>query len=78
MFTSDCQSPPILLINCCFAEITIIKRDFELLRKLIPSLTPDVQTQMLPYSALFCYEAMAYLKKYNPSLGVKQTSKASP
>ena len=39
------------------AEIAIIKRDFDLLRKLLPSLTSDVQTQMVPYSALFCYEA---------------------
>lgn len=45
------------------AEIAIIKRDFDLLRKLLPSLTSDVQTQMVPYSALFCYEAMVYLKK---------------
>lgn len=44
------------------AEIAIIKRDFDLLRKLLPSLTSDVQTQMVPYSALFCYEAMVYLK----------------
>ena len=49
------------------AEIAIIKRDFDLLRKLLPSLTSDVQTQMAPYSALFCYEAMVYLKKYDPS-----------
>ena len=36
------------------AEITIIKRDFDLLRKLVLNLTSDVQTQMVPYSALFC------------------------
>lgn len=60
-----------------FAEMIIIKRDFDLLRKLLPSLTPDVQTQMVPYSALFCYEAMVYLKKYNPTLCLEQTSKYS-
>ena len=59
------------------AEITIIKRDFDLLRKLLSNLTLDVQTQMVPYSALFCYEAIVYLKKYNPSLCVKQTSNYS-
>ena len=59
------------------AEIAIIKRDFDLLRKLLPSLTSDVQTQMVPYSALFCYEAMVYLKKYYPSICVEQTSKYS-
>ena len=59
------------------AEISIIKRDFDLLRKLIPNLTNDVQTQMIPYTALFCYEAMAYLKKHDPSIDIKQTSRYS-
>lgn len=59
------------------AEISIIKRDFDLLRKLIPNLTNDVQTQMTPYTALFCYEAMAYLKKHDPSIDIKQTSRYS-
>ena len=44
------------------AEITIIKRDFDLLPKLVLNLTNDIQTQMLPYAALFCYETIAYLK----------------
>ena len=60
-----------------FAEISIIKRDFDLLRKLIPNLTNDVQTQMIPYTALFCYEAMAYLKKHDTSIDMKQTSRYS-
>ena len=60
-----------------FAEMIIIKRDFDLLRKLLQSLTADVQTQMVPYSALFCYEAMVYLKKYNPTFCLEQTSKYS-
>lgn len=59
------------------AEISIIKRDFDLLRKLIPNLTNNVQTQMIPYTALFCYEAMAYLKKHDPSIDIKQTSRYS-
>ena len=59
------------------AEITIIKRDFDSLRKLVSNLTPDVQIQMVPYSALFCYEAIAYLKKYDPAIDIKQTSKYS-
>lgn len=49
-------------------EITIIKRDFDLLCKLIPNITNDVQTQMIPYYALFCYEAITYLKKYDQLL----------
>ncbi len=59
------------------AEITVIKRDFDLLRKLVPNLTNDVQTQMVPYTALFCYEAIQYLKKHDPTIDVEQTSKYS-
>lgn len=67
----------LLPIALPIAEITIMKRDFDLLRKLLPNLTSDVQTQMVPYSALFCYEAMAYLKKRDPSISVEQISKYS-
>ncbi|MCD7902868.1 MAG: hypothetical protein LUF91_03740 [Oscillospiraceae bacterium] len=59
------------------AEITIMKRDFDLLRKLVPSLTNDVQTQMVPYTALFCYEAIQYLKEGDLSVKIEQTSKYS-
>ena len=59
------------------AETTIIKRDFDLLRKLVLNLTSDVQTQMVPYSALFCYEAISYLKAHDPSIVMEQTSKYS-
>ena len=59
------------------AEIIIIKRDVDLLSKLIQSLTPDVQIQLLPYSALFCYEALTYFKKNNPSISIEQKSKYS-
>ncbi len=32
---------------------------------------------MVPYSALFCYEAITYLKKHDPSVNIVQTSKYS-
>ena len=67
----------LLMAALPIAEITIIKRDFDLLRKLTPNITNDVQTQMIPYSALFCYEAMVYLKKHEPSIDIAQTSKYS-
>jgi len=67
----------LLMIALPVAEITIMKRDFDLLRKLVPNLTDDVQTQMVPYSAMFCYEAMTYLKKYDSSIDIEQTSKYS-
>ena len=59
------------------AEITIIKRDFDLLYKLIPSLTHDVQMQMVPYSALFCYEALTYLNSHGASVSFDQKSRYS-
>ncbi len=59
------------------AEIIIIKRDFDALRKIVLSLTSDVQTQMVPFTALFCYEGITYLKGYDPSLEIESTSKYS-
>lgn len=59
------------------AEITIMKRDFDLLRKLVPSLPSEIQAQMVPYYALFCYEAITYLKKHDSSIDIKQGSKYS-
>lgn len=59
------------------AEITIMKRDFDLLRKLVFNLTSDVQTQMIPYTALFCYEAINYMQKRGLPIVIKQTSRYS-
>lgn len=67
----------ILMTALPLAEITIMKRDFDLLRKLVPNLTNDVQTQMVPYTALFCYEAIQYIKKRDPSVDIEQTSRYS-
>lgn len=66
-----------LMVAIPAAEIIIIKRDFDLLRKLIPSLTDDVQMQMVPYTALFCYEAISYLQKHDPSIIIEQESRYS-
>ena len=59
------------------AEMTIIKRDFDLFKKLALSLTPDIQTQLVPYSALFCYEVIGYLNKNGADIDIEQTSKYS-
>lgn len=59
------------------AEMTIIKRDFDLLKKLALSLTPDIQTQLVPYSALFCYEVIEYLNKNGANIVIEQTSNYS-
>ena len=59
------------------AEMTIIKRDFDIFKKLALSLSPDVQTQLVPYSALFCYEIIEYLNKNGQQVDIEQTSRYS-
>ena len=38
------------------AELLIIKRDFDLLKKIATLFKPELQMQLIPYTALFCYE----------------------
>ena len=45
------------------AELLIIKRDFDLLKKIATQLKPEIQIQLTPYTALFCYEVLDYLSK---------------
>lgn len=59
------------------AEMTIIKRDFDIFKKLALSLSPDVQTQLVSYSALFCYEIIEYLNKNGQQVDIEQTSRYS-
>lgn len=59
------------------AEIAIIKRDFDLLRKLAMRLMPELQLQLLPYAALFCSEVIEYLNNKGFSVEIEQTSKYS-
>ena len=59
------------------AEMTIIKRDFDIFKKLALSLSSDVQTQLVPYSALFCYEIIEYLNKNGQQVDIEQTSRYS-
>lgn len=44
------------------AELIIIKRDFDLLIKIATKLPPEVQIQLTPYTALFCYEVIEYME----------------
>lgn len=55
-------------------EITIIKRDFDLLRKLATQLKAETQTQLIPYTALFCQEALEYLNKKGHAVELEPTS----
>lgn len=57
------------------AEILIIKRDFDLLRKVATQLKPETQVQLTPYIALFCYEVIEYLNKRGHTVEIDQTSK---
>ncbi len=59
------------------AEITIIKRDFDLLKKLILMLPNELKVQMVPYSALFCYEVSQYLKDHGHTIELEQTGRYS-
>lgn len=59
------------------AEITIIKRDIDVLRKLVIVLKPDTQLQLIPYTALICSEAINYLSKSNGKIDIEQTSRYS-
>ena len=45
------------------AELLIIKRDFDLLKKIATLFKPELQMQLIPYTALFCYEVIDYLNK---------------
>ncbi len=59
------------------AEITVIKRDFDLLKKLILMLPNELKVQMVPYSALFCYEVSQYLKDHGHTIELEQTGRYS-
>ncbi|WP_373482325.1 hypothetical protein [Acetobacterium sp.] len=59
------------------AEMLIIKRDFDLLKKLAITIKPELQMQLLPYTSLFCYESIEYLKQKGYSIEIDQTSRYS-
>ena len=59
------------------AETLIIKRDFDSLRKIVSHLSAGVQTQIVPYSALFCYEIIEYLNRHGNNIEVEQTGRYS-
>ena len=59
------------------AELVIIKRDFDMLKKLVPQLPNEVQTQLTPYIALFCHEVLEYLEKRGYGIELESTSSYS-
>ena len=67
----------ILSVALPLAEITIIKRDFDLLKKLILNLPNELKVQMVPYSALFCYEVTQYLTDHGHAIEIEQTGRYS-
>lgn len=58
-------------------EMLIIKRDFDLLIKIATQLPSEVQTQITPYTALFCYESIKYLESKGQPVDLEQTSRYS-
>lgn len=59
------------------AELVIIKRDFDMLKKLVPQLPNEVQTQLTPYIALFCHEVLEYLERRGYGIELESTSSYS-
>ncbi|MBQ7372473.1 MAG: hypothetical protein IJW67_11465 [Blautia sp.] len=59
------------------AEILIIKRDFDLLKKIVTNFPSEMQLQLIPYTALFCYEGLEYLKKVGQEVQLGQISQYS-
>ena len=59
------------------AELTIIKRDFDILKKIAFQMKPELQLQLIPYTALFCYGAIEYLNNNGYEISIEQTSKYS-
>lgn len=68
----------LLLTALPMAEMLIIKRDFDLLKKIALQMKPELQMQLTPYTALFCHAAIEYLnKKGNTAVDIEQTGKYS-
>jgi hypothetical protein len=59
------------------AELLIIKRDFDLLKKIATLFKPELQMQLIPYTALFCYEVIDYLNKKGQQIEITSTSRYS-
>lgn len=59
------------------AELLIIKRDFDLMKKIAIQLKPELQMQLTPYTALFCYEVLDYLNKHGQQIELAATSRYS-
>ncbi|MDL2276398.1 hypothetical protein LJC02_01970 [Breznakia sp. OttesenSCG-928-G09] len=59
------------------AEILIIKRDFDLLSKIMMSLNSEIILELIPYSALLCYEALEYMDKRGKKVDIEQNSSYS-
>lgn len=66
-----------LEITLPMAELLIIKRDFELLKKIATQMKPELQMQLIPYLALFCYEASDYFINKGYPIVIDKTSRYS-
>ena len=59
------------------AELRIIKRDFDLMKKIGTQIQPEVALQLTPYIALYCYEVIEYMKRKGYDIDIEQTSRYS-
>ena len=60
-----------------YAELLIIKRDIDVLRKLAPNLDPSLQFQLIPNLSLICYEVIVWMNRKGYPFQIEQTSKYS-
>ncbi len=60
-----------------YAELLIVKRDIDILKKFALNLDPLLQYQLLPNLSLICYEVAVWMKQKGYPLQIEQTSKYS-
>lgn len=59
------------------AEMLIIKRDIDLLKKLVLNLDPSLQYQLIPNLSLMCHEAIVWMNRKGFQVDIEQTGRYS-
>lgn len=59
------------------AEMLIIKRDIDLLKKLVLNLDPLLQFQLIPNMSLICYETIVWMNRKGYQVDIEQTGRYS-
>ena len=59
------------------AELYILKRDCEIVKKFSQSKNPIIMVALIPFVSLFCFEALDYFKKKDAPIAFEQSSRYS-